>query len=77
MTTHIDKLTLRFNGLTAAQGELAARLIAERLAQVCSRVDQPSLARSEHHVTLRPGESMGSLADRVARSIAASMGGVR
>jgi hypothetical protein len=69
MDLHVDRLTLRLAGLSASDGRRLAHLVAGCLASADAPGAATSTARLRVSVAPRPGESLESMAQRIAAEL--------
>jgi hypothetical protein len=69
MELHVDRLTLDAPELGEADGRRLARLVAEQLAAANPPGAPLSTDRLRLSVTLRPGDSLRSMAERIAAEL--------
>jgi GAF domain-containing protein len=72
--TTIDRLSLDVPGADAAAGQRVGKLVAELLAPLVQPgIDAESLGRVQVELTAQPGESVETLARRIASAIARAL----
>jgi hypothetical protein len=74
MDLHVDRLTLRLAGLSAADGRRLAQLVASCLASADAPGAPTSLDRLRVSVAPHPGESLESMAERIAAELLYALG---